>query len=337
MKGKKRKLPVETKHLRRLIRSRIQKKFNMYDRIYGRPENMYIDCKDPDSKMETKKERLLCVSSDTCHEIDGGRFVPTDGECPPKRVTSPVRPFTDAKTGTSQVLFSNESHVQAIDDSFSYNQSHFCEDSSMSECNIISGDSQTRPLSISPLHCEGFSAINRESTDTKAFLARKKLDFSQIKDHAPQQALGSKIIDGNFESLGPNMQLNDSDGTCHSVKLFLQTHCKHSNGDLSTSLSILVERLKALALYFSKSSPCQYIAWRICSALKDILCLEAEQGTNYWNHSSLSFLRMYLQVDSRNGFILSPWPDDEEIGTEDSGIEVWTEDDCSTELSSVST
>ena len=60
MKGKKRKLPVETKHLRRLIRSRIQKKFNMYDRIYGRPENMYIDCKDPDRKWKQKKERLMC-------------------------------------------------------------------------------------------------------------------------------------------------------------------------------------------------------------------------------------------------------------------------------------
>ena len=337
MKGKKRKLPVETKHLRRLIRSRIQKKFNMYDRIYGRPENVYIDCKDPDRKVETKRERLTCLSSDSCNGIDGGQFVPTDGKCPPKRVTSPVRPFTGAKTGTSQALSSNESHLQAIDNSFSYNQSHFCEDSSMSECNIISCDSQTRPLSISPLHCEGFNATNRERTDTQVFLARKKLDFSQIKDHASRQDLSSKIMGGSFESLQPNIQLNDSEGACHSVKLFLQTHCNHSNRDLSTSLSILVERLKALALYFSKSSPCQYIAWRICSALKDILCLEAEQGTNYWNHSSLSFLRMYLQVDSRNGFILSPWPNNEAIGTEDSGMEVSNEDDCSTELSSVST
>ena len=45
---------------------------------------------------------------------------------------------------------------------------------------------------------------------------------------------------------------------------------------------------------------------------------------------------MYLQVDSRNGFILSPWPNNEEIGTEDSGL-VSNEDNCSTELSSVST
>ena len=37
----------------------------------------------------------------------------TDGECPPKRVTSPVRPFTGAKTGTAQVFSSNESHIQA--------------------------------------------------------------------------------------------------------------------------------------------------------------------------------------------------------------------------------
>ena len=59
MKGKKRKSPVETKHLRRLIRSRIQKKFNMYDRIYGRPENVYIDCKDPDRKVRKTKNNYV--------------------------------------------------------------------------------------------------------------------------------------------------------------------------------------------------------------------------------------------------------------------------------------
>ena len=39
MEENKRKPPVETKHLRRLIRYRIQKKFNMYDRLYDRPES----------------------------------------------------------------------------------------------------------------------------------------------------------------------------------------------------------------------------------------------------------------------------------------------------------
>ena len=89
----------------------------------------------------------------------------------------------------------------------------------MSECNIVSCDSQTRPLSISPLHCEGLKATNRERTDTQVFLARKKLDFSQIKDNASRQDLSSKIMGGSFESLQPNTQLNDSAGACHSVNL----------------------------------------------------------------------------------------------------------------------
>ena len=67
-------------YLRRLIRNRIQKKFNMYDRIYGRPENVYIDCKDPDRKVETKRKRLTCLSSDSCNGIgDCGLWCPQTG------------------------------------------------------------------------------------------------------------------------------------------------------------------------------------------------------------------------------------------------------------------
>ena len=336
MEENKRKPPVETKHLRRLIRYRIQKKFNMYDRLYGRPESIYRDRKDPGMKIEEKNQQLICMSSNACDRINDLPVVSTIGEFPQKRVTSPVRTFTDAKTGTPEVLSSNESHIQATEDSFSYNQSHFYGESSMSDCNVVSCDSQTRPLSISPLHCKGLKATNPESTDAKASFAGNKLDFSHIKDNASRHNMNNKIINCIYESLQQHTQLNDVDDASYSVKFFLETHCSHCNDDMSASLSILIERLKALALYFSKNSSCQYIAWRICSALKDILCVEAEADTNHWNHSSLNFLRMYLQVDRRNGFILSPWPEDEEIGAEDSGM-VSNEENYSTELSSVST
>ena len=295
----------ETKHYRRLVRQRVQAKFELFDTL----------C-DKDTPLVAKKvKEHLTLQQEITKDVTA--------------TTKATADSTVSSTSSPSITSNNSSiHLINVGGSLSLNQSHFMYESSGPSSDVDIDYIQHRPLSISPY--KGDTERNNAiidvdcTTTTKAAMERlpfetSSLEGGEIKAHQKNynntntsdiKHFFEKNVKSRLRLIINNTNNNNSHG---NLNVFIEKYCNYDSNKFDTSVNILVERLKALALYFSTVPSSQYTTWRICSALRNIIQLskveiaEKVDSKYYWNHPSLNFCRPYLKIEKNNGFVVSPW------------------------------
>jgi hypothetical protein len=301
------KTKFSSKHYRRLVRQRVQAKFDLYDSLCDKDTPFVVQGKKVKEHPTLRKE------------------IKTN-------LTATMKTTEDSKlsSNSSQSISSNNSsiHLINVNASLSLNQSHFMYESSGPSSDIDTNHSQNRPLSISSCkdnaECNN-AIIDLDCTATKAAMERLPFESSSLEgdeSKAQQKKYNNtnntinikQFFEKNVEKRLQLIINNTNNKNSHgNLNVFVEKYCNYDSNKFDTSVNILIERLKALALYFSTVPSSQYITWRICSALRNIIQLsKAEMAKKadsqyYWNHPSLNFCRPYLKIEKNNGFVVSPW------------------------------
>ena len=321
---KKRRRCKETKHYRRVVRNRVQEIFGRYDKLCNNKKKKFNQ-KTALNVVENQTRQTTLVNKYTKEQLV---MKPPDQPTPSPSssihklkdmTTSPNNGLNNNNVNLSPILSSNNSssiQIMNVDGSLSYNQSHFMYESSgiMSD---IDG-SQSRPLIVSPCK-DGVTTLGHARRAPKTTLQLSSFESSSSSLEEAEEDLELFVKENEmikqqfFDNIKKRISSLMKEGSSHTnVNEFIEKYCQYDSNKFNTSVNILIERLKALALYFSTDPSSQYTAWRTCSALKDIITLSKEEGHNiqpkyYWKHRSLNFCRHYLKIEKSKGFLFSPW------------------------------